>query len=244
MSNRQILNLANALILGSMLAITGCSKTIPPNPIPTATQTPTPAKILEISAQKVSALETLSFKLVHESGSTPLMEGVLIKNITGNVVVNKAFEVQIDAEALGITALRINILATNGRVHMTDPISQKWREIDSQDTLFDFTNLGDTLAQILRTIKSPKQTDGESLKNDSYLQLSGTILSENLQPLIPGAADNLEVRLEIVIRSDDFVLTQARISGPVTSTDPEEIVRILSFYNFNEPMEIRTPPIE
>lgn len=244
MNNRQILKLATSLAVGSIIVVIGCTKTLPNSPVPTATQPSTPAKILETSAQKIAALKSLSFKLTHESGSTPLMDGVLIKNITGNVILNKAFDLNIDAEALGITALKIEIVAIDGRVHMTDPISRKWRKISFRDTPFDFTNIGDTLAQILRDIKSPKQTVDQALKDGAHLQLDGTISTINLQKLIPSAADDLEVNLEIVIRSDDFILTEVRIAGPVTPTDPKEIVRSLRFYNFNESIEITAPSSE
>ena len=242
MNNRQILKLATSLAVGSIIVVIGCSKTPPNSPMLTATSTP--AKILETSAKKMAALESLSFKLTHESGGTPLMDGVLIKNIIGKVILNEAFDLQIDAEALGITALKLEYLATDGRVYMTEPISRKWREISFQDTPFDFTNLGDTLAQILRDINLPKQNVDQAPKDGSHLQLGGTIASVNLQNLIPSAADDLEVNLEIVIRRDDFVLTEVRILGPVASTDPKEIVRLLRFYNFNEPMEITAPSSE
>ena len=239
-----MLGLAATLLVTVFLALTGCRATAQPSPTPDATPTPTstPAQLLEASAIKMAALGSLSFTLTHESGATPLMTGVVMNEMTGEVLLPGKFKVRVEADAAGITALRIDLLAADGKVHMTDPISQKWWEIGFQNIPFDFTNLGETLAEILRAIEAPVRGEHESVDGRDSLRLSGTVSSSDLGKLIPNAAADLEVGLEVWVREDDRLLAQARISGPVAPMDPPEVVRLLTFYAFDAPVEITPPP--
>jgi len=239
-----MLGLAATLLLILSLALTGCRATAQPSPSPNATLTPTstPPELLEASAIRMAALGSLSFTLIHESGATPLMTGVVMNEMTGEVLLPDKFKVRVAAEAAGITALRIDLLAADGKVHMTDPISQKWREIGFQNIPFDFTNLGEKLAEILRAIEAPTRGEYESVDGRKSLRLNGTVSSSALEKLIPNASADLVVGLEVWVREDDMLLGQARISGPVAPMDPAEVVRLLTFYAFDEPVEITPPP--
>lgn len=124
---------------------------------------------------------------------------------------------------------------------MTDPISNQWTEIESDLLPFNFTNLGKTLAGIMTSIKTPSAKGGQTTADLSTISISGTVASRDLGLLIPGAAEDLAVGLEVWIAEEDNMLVQARIDGQVVSQDPVGIVRILTFENFNKPVDIALP---
>ena len=94
----------------------------------------------------------------------------------------------------------------------------------------------------MNSIKGPVAGAGPTIGGQSTIRVRGTVTSKNLSTLIPGAAEDLEVGLEVWIQEDSRLVVQARIEGPVVTKDPPDIVRILTFESFNELVTI-TPPL-
>lgn len=224
--------------------VLGCGPTDAPAPTPTPTPTLTPQALLSASASRVAALKSLAFTLKHERGSTALMAGVAINELEGQVDLPDRFSVDIKAQSTGLvkTFIRINVIAANEKVYMTNPISRRWQEISPDILPFDLINLGNTLAEIMSSINNPVMGARQVIDGQSAIRIQGAIASRDLSTLIPGAAEDLEVELEVWIQEDSLLAVQARIEGPVVTKDPPDIVRILTFESFNEPVTI-TPPL-
>ena len=208
----------------------------------TLTPTKSPKDLLSASATQMGGLDSLTFTLTHERGSTPLSPGIVMNEMEGAVNLPDKFSVDIKAEATIFNAfIKIKVIGIENTFHMTDPISGSWREILPSDLPFNFVDLGATLGGIMTSIENPVAKTDESISSQSTVHIKGIVRSEDLLDLIPYAANNMEVGIEVWIQEHDPFLIRALIKGQVVSSDPPDVVRILTFNNFNDPITVESP---
>ena len=211
-------------------------------PTPAATAAPTPKFILSDSANRMMALQSLSFTLTHEKGETPLMTGLVMNELEGQVNLPDQFIVSVKAKATAFNAfIRIDVVAINRKIYMADPLSGKWQEISLTVLPFNFNGLGVTLADIMISMNNPTLARGETINGQRTIKIQDTITSNDLKALIPQAAQNLDVSLDLWLEEESLLLLKARIAGQVVDSDPPDVVRILSFKAFNDPVNINPP---
>ena len=170
------------------------------------------------------------------------MTGIVMNELEGQVDLPNQFAVDVKAEATAFRAfIKIDIVAANQKVYMTDPLSGRWQEISLDILPFNFSDLGNTLAGIMTSMDGPALGVGETIGGRRTLKLQGTITSKDLSALVPKAAEDLDVGLDLWVEEDRLLLVRARIAGPVVNSDPPDIVRVLTFSAFNEPVTIKPP---
>ena len=217
-----------------------------PTPIPTPTPTPTPLQILQKSSSKMLSLDTASFTLSHEGeGSSQLFPGVQVQSVEGQVDMPDRFIVKIGAvSTFPRSFIEINIVAVGEEAYMTDFINrERLIPIPVGDLPFDFADLGRTLSDIIIAIQAPVRVGAGGDEDEASWRIRGTVASEALGTLIPSASPDFEVTLELWIDQADGLLTQVRIEGQVLSTDAPDLVRVLTIYDFDAPLEISLPEI-
>ena len=106
---------------------------------------------------------------------------------------------------------------------------------------FNFANLGGTLSDIIDSLEAPRIIGTDTIGGVTAWLLRGTVPSEDLSSLVPTADSGFEVGLELWIEQEQGLLRKVRIEGQVLSRDDPEIVRILTLYNFDQPVEISLP---
>ncbi|MBM3926232.1 MAG: LppX_LprAFG lipoprotein [SAR202 cluster bacterium] len=224
-----------------LLASCGGSDAATPTPSPPPPPPP-PQEMLSTSAARMASLKSLTFSMTHEKGVSPLMSGVVMESMDGQAALPDRFSLDVKAQATALRAfINIKILAASGKTYMTDPVSGRLQEVDPSTLPFNFTNLGGTLAGIINAMMSPLPRGIETVDGKQAQKIVGPVLSQNLSGLVPKAAQGLPVGLEVWIEENTTLLLRARISGPVVSNDPPDIIRVLTFHNFDTPITITSP---
>ena len=235
-----------ALVIGIFLFIAACGpetkETPTASPTPSHTPTPTPSapSVLERSAHRMTSLESLTFSLEHVEGVTTLLPGLDMRHVEGRVALPDRFQLTLEAEATGFSAfVQIEVIVLGDEGYMTDPITGRWRRVSPEILPFNFADLGNTLSAIVMSIDAPSFVTTQA--QVGMWQIRGTVSSDNLRTLAPTAASGLEVGLEVWIDRDMALVRKAQIEGPIISTDPSNIIRLLTFDRFDEPVEISPP---
>ncbi len=213
---------------------------------PTPTPTPSPLQILEKSSLRMLALDTASFTLSHEGdGSSQLLPGIQVQLVEGRVDMPDRFSVRVEAvSTFPRSFIEISVVAVGEEAYMTDFINrERLIPIPVGDLPFDFADLGRTLSDIIIAIQAPVVVGTESVEGVASWRIRGPVASEALGTLIPAAGPGYEVTLELWIGRADGLLTRVRIEGQVLSTDAPDLVRVLTIYDFDEPLEISLPAI-
>ena len=229
-------------LFASLLTLaTACGpgdETATPPPAPT----PPPSEVLQEAAEALLGLDTLAFTLGHESGNIPLMTGVIANELSGIVAMPDELRVQIKGEVEVFRAyLELTVVRTEGIYYLTDPLTGDWRIVDESAVPFNLTSVGITIGNIMKVMTNTAYA-GDGYEGDT-IRITGKVLSQQLDGLIPFAGEGYEVDLEVWIRKADSLPEKARIQGQVVDSDAASYVRILTLYGFNEPVTIEKPPI-
>ena len=105
----------------------------------------------------------------------------------------------------------------------------------------NFLDFGQTLASIVEAVTDPALSGVEESGGRQYQRITGLVRSEALASLVPGAAEGLEVKLELFVDRADGLLRRVVITGPVVNGDVPETVRLLSIDDVNVPVDIAPP---
>ena len=233
-----------ALIAPGLLFTISCGAAPPATPVSEPTQTPTPRQAIERSNARMLLLDTAGFTLEHEgAGSSQLFPGVQLSLVEGQVNMPDRFSLRVEAiSSLPRTFLEIDLVVED-RAYHTDFVSRdRWIPMAMDSLPFDFADLGRTLGGIIRALEDPVFAGTGVVDGVLSWRVKGTVQSESLGTLTPAADEGHTVGLELWIGQDQALLRKVRIEGQVLSSDRTDVVRVLSLYRFDGPVEIALPP--
>ena len=237
----RVLTLSAVLLLGVGLA---CSTTEPTaTACPPLTDVPEvldPVVILQEAAEQLLTLESASFVLEQQTGTTRLFPGLEMSRASGAVELPNRAELKVEAElAAPRSYVEINIVTIEDKAYMTDFITGQWGEVPIESLPFTLHGLGHTLAGIVEQMDQPELVERPAEASDHLIR--GQLKSQHLVALIPGAAQDLDVTLELSLDRSDSLLRQALITGPVLAADAADAVRVLTLSDINGPIAITAP---
>lgn len=223
---------------------TGCGTS--PTPIPTTEATPeptpSPEAAIDLAVLNLLELRSAAFTLEHKTGSTTLLPGLSMKKATGVVDIPDRLRLTVEAEvAVPRTFVEINVITIGEQAYMTDFFSGQWRTVPLESLPVNFLDFGQTLASIIEAVAGPSFSGVEEIDGRQYQRVTGSVPSEALAALVPGAAEGLVVELELWLDREAALLRRVLITGPVLTSDIPETVRLLSIDDINVPVDIAPP---
>ena len=219
----------------------GCVNTV----IPTITPEPplNAQTILERAAIRLSDLRSTTFVLEHPKGSTTLFPGVEIHRATGVVDIGSGdFRIVVEAQSqVPRVYIEFTMVNAGEEVWMTDFLTGNWREVPTTAMPLDFSNLGGTIVDIMYAVESPELLGVESVSGIETRRIRGTIQSEELAGLVPGARGGVDIDVDLWVEVHQTSMYQMAIAGQVLSTDKPDTERLLSLSEFDLPVVIEPP---
>jgi len=201
-----------------------------------------PGPALQQAVEQLLALESASFVLDHLEGSTILVPGVLMTKVSGEVSIPDRFSVTVEAESeFPKSYIEISIVTIEDMAYMTDIFSDGWNQIPVDSLPFNLLGLGQTLADIIDAIQAPQAIGEERVNDVETLHIGGSINSEVLSELVPGAEEGFPVGLVLWLDRSQGLLQKVLIVGRVVPTDDTDTVRQLTLEDINQPVEIEPP---
>ena len=235
------------VLLGLLVALVlsiaaGCGPSPTPIPTPTLEPPPDPKATLAFAVANLLSLNSAAFTLEHQIGSTELLPGLVMKKATGVVDIPDRLRLMVEAEVTAPrTFVEINVIIIGHQAYMTDLFTGQWRMVPPESLPVNFLNFGQTLASIVKAVTDPALSGVEELEGRQNQRITGLVRSEALASLVPGAAEGLEVKLELFVDREDGLLRRVLITGPVVNGDVSETVRLLSIDDVNVTVDIAPP---
>jgi hypothetical protein len=134
-----------------------------------------------------------------------------------------------------------DIVQTNSTTYFSGPIGDTWRVVPPESLPFDFIGMNTSVATALANASGITVAPGEQVKGKHMFLLSGAIVSDDLQGLVPGAASGLPLTIECWIGQEDGLPWKVVLTGALISSDPETMVRQLDLNAFDEPVTVEAP---
>lgn len=137
--------------------------------------------------------------------------------------------------------IEITVVGVGGEVQMTDFFTGRWRVVPQSVLPVDFAQLGITLAGIIEAVTSPELLGTETVAGVKTHQVRGSIKSQELAGLVPGAGQGFDVGVDLWVEMPEGWVLQVLISGRVLSTDIPDAERLLTLGDFDLPVVIDLP---
>jgi len=198
--------------------------------------------LLDEAAAKHESVNSVHFRIEHENGGTEVIPDTLMISSEGAVRGTEALTLKIVAESFGFRVnLQVRIL--DGTAWLTNPLTNQWEEEDlAIDALFAGSR---ATPLIVRQIDDPVLADVELIRDEEAQRIIGTIASDLAVKIwgIPTEADLVgeDVEVSVWLRSSDNRIVQLQIDGPLVALDAENIVRRITFWDFDVPFEVEAP---
>ena len=231
-----------SLALLVLLVSSACSAG---QPTPTPTHEPVdPREALQLTVERLTALQSVSFDLKHLVGYTNLLPGILMNRAYGSALVPGKFHIVVEGELLFPRSyLEIEMISIEGKSYMTNLVNGQWEEVPPETLPIDLGDFGVTLAAIVEEVQSPELLGHDRLDGVDVYHIGGNITSEVLKGLVPTAGTGFPVELEMWTERETGMLRQALIKGQVVVTDVEDSQRKLVLDGPNEPVTVEPPDL-
>jgi lipoprotein LprG len=230
----KMLTLAVAVLLPFLVA--GCSAR-------SATPSATPlsaAAIQSTASDKLQALNSFHFVLEQVGGGTPITMGIEMKGAQGDVVKPDKLQMTITGTAMGFS-LTVQLVEVGKTIMMTNPLNGNWENLSDQFQILSVFDPNSGVAAILKGMANAARLADETNAGVNCYHLKGTVDSESLTALAGSAASGVAINAEIWIGQADFLVRTIKLTGKITPTEVDGIVRTLTLSNFNSPVAITLP---
>lgn len=198
--------------------------------------------LLDKAAAMHESVNSVYFRIEHENGGTEVIPDTLMISSEGAVKGTEALTLKIVAESFGFRVnLQVRIL--DGTAWLTNPLTNQWEEEDlAIDALFAGSR---ATPLIVRQIGDPVLADVELIRGEEAQRITGIIAADLAVKIwgIPTDADLVgeDVEVSVWLRSSDDRIVQLQIDGPLVALDAENIVRRITFWDFDVPFEVEAP---
>ena len=230
------------LALGVLLLAQSVACSAAPAKTPVVEQSENPTDLLRRAVSRMLALESAAFTLEHLRGSTNLLPGLEMYKASGVVEVPDKVRLKVEAESTSPRFfVAIDIVTIDGRAYMTNFLTGQWQSVPPESLPFSFADLGRALGDIIEAVEQAELVGMETINGYNAYRIKGRINSQDLSALVPGAAPDFDVRLELWLDEAEAILHQVLITGKVVSTDVPDAVRLLTLDDIDVPVDITVP---
>ncbi len=225
---------------------------------PAATATPATAvegeadavALIEAAAEALAALETFGFELATTRGSSTILEGFELKEVAG--VVRRPLDVEAEVTVgLPIGEITITAVGVEGQFWVQDPLSDgEWMSFGGDPQIQSLINPTVLVTNAVRLGQDAQITGTEEVDGVETTVVEGTVdffssLGSIATPA--GGSESLQQYLAEGARDVTFWIdeenrvVEIEIRGPIFATESDDVVRVIRFFDFNEPVQIEVP---
>ena len=198
----------------------------------------TPEDIISKTLQSMKLNNNFEFSLHHEKGFIDIGNNINLLSAKGRITENG---ISIDSESsLGRALIKTSAIVIGNRTWITNPITQSWIEIPSDESPLNFINLDLLISEILGDINDITLND----QNPESYYISANSNSNSFTSLVGSVVQNKNVNIELEIDKNSNLITKVIIYGQVQKTDKKDFKRIIKFYSYGKNNILSPPKID
>jgi lipoprotein LprG len=200
---------------------------------------PSAQQIVTSAARATSALKSFHFKLNHENGSTPMPLNLQLISAEGDVNVPDKLSADVKAKALGVTA-SVKTIGIGSQTWITNPFNRQWQQLPGV-SVADITDPTALVNSMLASLKDPSLAGQSEVDGVKTYHVDGKMDASAFRAAFPSAQAGKTVDVSMWIGSEDYLPRKARIDGPLSDSEPKDIVREIELSRFNSAVDISPP---
>jgi hypothetical protein len=220
---------AAAVVLLISIVIAGCSSK--------SAAAMTAPDVLGKSYDQMQTVKSFHFILEHSEGGTPIGSGIIMTKAEGDVVKPDKLQATITGTAMGMT-VEVKLVS---KTMMTNPLNNKWEELTDTFKVLGVFDPGTGIAAIIKDIANPTSLKDEKVGEVLCYHIKGDIMSQTLEPITGVTAKDIPVGVEVWVDQEGLLVQQIKLTGKITDTEQDGIIRTLTISNYDKDVEIKLP---
>lgn len=207
-----------------------------------ATATPTPRQRLDAAATQLQSATAFHFLLTHQNGASTIARGLQMTRAEGDIARPDRFSANISAGFQGLP-VAVKVINVGHKTWITNPLQggEHFQILPNGPQTTAILDPNSGLLSAVHTMKDPRLAGSERIGNVDVLVLQGTVDAGTLQSVAGDAEAGRLVPARIWIGKNDLLVYRIRIEGPLSASEPKNIVRQLDLSQFNEKVDIEPP---
>ena len=206
--------------------------------------------LLTNAATAMTELDSFAFSVVTARGETTILEGLELEQIQGVVRRPTDFQTTVTV-AIPFATLELTAVSVDGELWIELPdIGQGqggWQQLGASSELLSLLNPDVLILQAVPYIENAMIADEGDIDGVPVTYVTGTVDFQQIatdaagdqQPLPTQVAEG-PVELSIAV-DDESLVREIEIIGPLLATEADNVIRLVTFSDFNEPVEIERP---
>lgn len=206
--------------------------------------------LLRDAAGAMADLDTFQFEITTTRGQSTILQGLEVETISGAVRRPIDFTATV-AVGLPFGSIDLTAVGIDGRAYIQDPLSSgEWIELEGSEQAVALINPDTLILSSIGVVQDARIEGTEDIDGVETTRVAGTIdFAASAEQLSGGSVElPAEISSELVdllIWIDDQKrIVEIEIAGPLVVTESDDVVRTVSFFGFDEPVEIEAPPLQ
>ncbi len=199
------------------------------------------AQVIAQAAQRVVGMSSFHFALEHAGAGTPLAAGLELWKAVGDVVAPNRIRATIDGTMMGM-AVQVKVVVIGDTVFMTNPLPPgQWQSFASGLSPVGFFDPQTGLSALFEGVSDLASLGEDEVAGVAAYHLSGRVPAGALESFTGSSLPGAVVGVELWVDKESFWLRRVKLTGQITPTEGEGIVRWLLFSRFNQEISIEPP---
>lgn len=230
---------AAVLLVIIMLASAACSAR---GPQPSATATPTPRERLDAASKRMQALTAFHFLLTHQNGVSTIADNLLMSRAEGDYASPDRIKAAVKASFQGLP-VSVTVISIGDQSWITNPLQtgEHYQPLPNGPQTAAILDPSTGLLKAANQMTNPRLTGTDKIGGVATYVVAGNVDAGNLTPIATGAESGRAVPTQIWIGETDSLIYRVRLNGPLSSSEPKNIVREIDLSQFNEQIDIQPP---
>ncbi|HYH12415.1 MAG TPA: LppX_LprAFG lipoprotein [Thermomicrobiales bacterium] len=213
---------------------------------------PEAVQLLNDAATAMTKLETFAFEVVTARGETTIMEGFTLQEISGVVRRPTDFETTVTVE-IPFASIDLTAVSIAGEIWIELPAfgdqGGGWQSLGTSDGLLSLLNPDILILEAVRYIEDAAIDDTGDLDGVDVTFVTGSVDFRSIATRLAGdetalANEIAEGPVDLTVAIDvEQRIREIEIIGPLLSSEAGNVIRLVTFSSFNEPVEISQPEV-
>jgi hypothetical protein len=205
--------------------------------------------LLRQAAQTMSDLDTFTFELETIQGESTILEGFTLEAITGAIRRPYDFTATVSV-GVPFGTIDLTAVGTEGKAWIQNPLDDgAWVDLADAADVIALVNPDRLILSSIGVIQDAHIQDTEQVGGVETTRIAGTIdFAEAADQLgggdieLPPEVSQSPIPVLIWIDPEHRVV-EIEIEGPILTSESDDVIRSVTFADFNEPVEIEVPDV-
>lgn len=209
--------------------------------------------ILERAAQAMADLDTFAFELQTVRGTSTILSGFELESVIG--AVRRPTDLQAEvAVSIPLGNLVIGAISLDGVFYIQDPLSDgTWMEMGQMGEVQTLINPDVLILTAVRLVQDARVTGSGKVDGREATIVEGTVDFSGLLDTVSAAGGEDATAMESLLVGEPVQVgfwideddrpVEVEMIGPIFASESDDVVRVVSLFDFNEPVEIEAPEV-